>query len=112
MKPINAGEFSHWIEVRERNSTKNAGGYGMEESSLVLRRRAKVTPTSGTEQLRADADFSQTKVRFLIRYTAKPIDRKMFVRWRGLDYEIEYVNDYAGRQYLEIWGVRHTKEGS
>ena len=112
MKPINAGEFSHWIEIRRPESAKNAAGYGSGTNSLVCRRRARVTRTSGTELVKANADFGQEKVRFLIRYTTQPIDRKMFVRWRGLDYEIEYINDYAGRRYIEIWGVRQTKEGA
>ena len=52
---------------------------------------------------KAGADFGEVRVRFLIRYTRKPIDRKMFVRYRGKDYEIEYINDYGdSHQYMEL----------
>lgn len=112
MKTIDAGEFSHWIEIIEKTSVRNGAGYGTAEERRVCRRRAKVTLTSGTELVRANADFGQVKARFLIRFTTKHIDRKMFVRYAGLDYEIEYVNDYAGRRYIEIWGVRQTREGA
>jgi head-tail adaptor len=112
MKTIDAGELTHRIDVIERRRDTNAGGYGTEEERLVCRRLAKVTQTGGSELVKANADFGQTKVRFLIRWTPVVIDRKMIVRWRGLDYEIEYVNDYASRRYIEIWGVRLTREGS
>lgn len=108
---INAGELNQSIRIMRRVATQDAAGY--EESvrdELVLNCKAKVSRTSGTEMVRANADFGEEKVRFLIRYPRTEIDRKMFVRWQGREYPIEYINDYAGRKYLEIWTVRRSKE--
>ena len=108
---INAGELNQPIRILRRVATQDAAGY--EESvrdELVLNCKAKVNRTSGTELVRANADFGEEKVRFLVRYPWTEIDRKMFVRWQGREYPIEYINDYAGREYLEIWTVRRSKE--
>lgn len=111
MKTIQAGELNHRIQIIREDQTKDADGYSTSKETTVLTCWAKVTRTSGTEMAKNNADFGQEKVRFLIRWTAKTIDRKMFVRFAGRDYEIEYINDYAGRQYIEIWGVWQSKEG-
>ena len=48
--------------------------------------------------------MGEARVRFLIRYTRKKIDRKMFVRYKGLDYEIIYLNTYGDSgEYMELW---------
>ena len=112
MKAIQAGELNRRIQIIRKDSERNDAGYGTVSEAIVYSCWAKVTMTSGTEAIKADSDFGQTKVRFLIRWTSKVIDRKMFVRYAGRDYEIEYVNDYAGRQYIEIWGVRQSREGT
>ena len=110
MKTIQAGELNRRIQIIEKTFDQNAAGYGKDGEKPVYSCWAKVSKTSGTEQVKANADFGQEKVRFLIRWTSKAIDRKMFVRYGGRDYEIEYINDYAGRQYMEIWGVWQSKE--
>ena len=112
MKTIQAGELNRRVQIIEKTFVANAAGYGTEQESVVHCCWAKVSKTSGTELVKANADFGQEKVRFLIRWTSRAIDRKMFVRYAGRDYEIEYINDYAGRQYLEIWGVWQSREGS
>ena len=54
--------------------------------------------------VKANADFGEVKARFLVRYSRRPIDRKMFVRYRDSDYEILYINPYGdSREYLELW---------
>lgn len=108
---INAGELNQPIRILRRVATQDAAGYETDaREELVLNCKAKVNRTSGTEMVRANADFGEEKVRFLIRYPRTEIDRKMFVRWQGREYPIEYINDYAGRKYLEIWTVRRSKE--
>lgn len=108
---INAGELNQLIRILRRVVTEDAAGYEASvRDELVLNCKAKVSRTSGTEMVRANADFGEEKVRFLIRYPLTLIDRKMFVRWQGREYPIEYINDYAGRKYLEIWTVRRSKE--
>ena len=111
---INAGELNQRIQILRRTETRNSAGYLTPPSDpeVVHSCWAKFSRTSGTEVLKAGADFGEVRVRFLIRFTRKPIDRKMFVRYRGKDYEIEYINDYGGgRQYLEIWCRWLSREG-
>jgi SPP1 family predicted phage head-tail adaptor len=107
---INAGELDKRIEIIKRVEETDNEGYPVTREVTVHRCWAKFTQTSGTEIVKANADFGEVKVRFLIRYTSKAIDRKMFVRYRGGrpaaggDYEIQYINTYGdGRQYMEIW---------
>lgn len=113
MKTIQAGELRSRIQIIRKTEQRDAGGFvtGTSEE-VILCCWAKVTKTSGTEMVKADADFGQEKARFLIRYTPRAIDRKMLVRYGGRDYAIEYINDYAGRQYMEIWGTWQSREGS
>lgn len=102
---INAGELDKRISIY-RKPELEGDGYLPEESepALVHICWAKFTQTSGTEIVKANADFGEVKVRFLIRHTRKKIDRKMFVRYKGLDYEIVYLNTYGDSgEYMEIW---------
>ncbi len=113
MKSVQAGELNRRIEIVQITETTDSDGYGTTHRRTVRSCWAKVTKTSGAELVRANADFGQEKVRFLIRYPgAGVIDRKMLVHYEGRDYEIEYLNDYAGRQYLEIWGTWQSREAS
>lgn len=109
MKPIQAGELNRRIRVLRRETAADAEGFPSGEPEEIYRCWAKVTLTSGTELLRANADFGQMKARFLIRWTGVPIDRKMYVEYGGKEWQIEYVNDYAGR-YLELWGVWESND--
>lgn len=112
MKPIQAGELRHRIRILRRTETTDGEGFPVGESQEVYRCWAKVSITSGTELVRANADFGQVKARFLIRWTSIPIDRKMYVEYSGKEWQIEYVNDYAGSQYLELWGVWESNDRS
>lgn len=101
---VNAGELDKRIAIY-RKPEKTAGGYVPEgaKPKLVRRCSAKFSTTSGTELVKANADFGEARVRFLIRYTRTEIDRKMFVRYRGNDYEILYINPYGDSgEYLEL----------
>ena len=109
---VNAGELNRRIQIIEVTAEQDADGYyGNKREELVLGCWAKVTFTSGTELVKANADFGEVKARFLIRYTRKPLSRKMFVRHEGREYEITYINDYGGRKYMEIWGTWKSREG-
>lgn len=102
---VNAGELNKRIEIC-RKPEPGPGGYLPEgaEPEPVRRCWAKFTQTSGTEMVKANADFGEVRVRFLIRYTRGVIDRKMFVRYRNVDYEILYINGYGDSgEYLELW---------
>lgn len=109
---VNAGELRHKIEIYTTITTTDADGYTSETPVLFHSCWAKFTRTSGTELVKANADFTEVKVRFLIRYTAKAIDRKMTVQYAGDTYEITYINDYEDKhEYIEIWGERLTNAG-
>lgn len=109
---INPGELKHRIQIIRRDCTADADGYDTIAETVVHTCFAKLTQVSGTELVQANADFARTKVRFLIRHTAKSIDRKMLVRYAGTDYEIVYLNRYGDtREYMEIWCERLTQEG-
>lgn len=102
---VNAGELDKRISIY-RESELDGDGYLPEgaKPKWVHACWAKFTQTSGTELAKANADVGQARTRFLIRHTRKPIDRKMFVRYKGLDYEILYINTYGdSREWMEIW---------
>lgn len=108
---INPGELKHRIQIIRRDRTADADGYDTVMETVVHTCSAKLTQVSGTELVQANADFARIKVRFLIRHTAKSIDRKMLVRYAGTDYEIVYLNRYGDtREYMEIWCERLTQE--
>lgn len=107
---VDAGALRHRIQIIRRTETQDADGYSSVAETVVRSCWARVSRTSGTEAVRANADMAEIKIRFLIRYAAG-LDRKMFVRYAGMDYEIVYLNDYEDRhQYIELWCQRDTRE--
>lgn len=111
---VDAGELNKRIKILRRTETVDTAGYPAPptEPEVVHTCWAKFSQTSGTEKVKSNADFGEERVRFLIRYTPKKIDRKMFVLYRGSRYEIQYVNDYGdAHQYIELWCVWCGKEG-
>lgn len=101
---IDAGQLNKRIQIIRLPAEEDADGYPVGGETVVHRCWAKFSQVSGTEAVKANADFTDLKVRFLIRWPRVPIDRKMIVRYNKADYEIEYINGYGdGRQYLEIW---------
>lgn len=103
---VNAGELNKRISIYRKPDLEEDGYLPDSPSpALVHSCWAKFTQTSGTELVKNNADFGETNVRFLIRYTGKEIDRKMYVRYKDKNYEILYVNTYGdSREYMEIWG--------
>ena len=109
---INPGELNKKISIYSKTETPDADGYATTEYVMVRACWAKFSRTSGTEAIKAKADFSEIKARFLIRYMPEPITRKMIVRYGGTDYEIVYVNDYDDmHEYIEIWASEVTTDG-
>ena len=104
---VNAGELNQRIEIIRRIYATDADGFETEREEVVRSAYARFSQVSGTEIVKAGADFGRVNVRFLVRWTPTPIDRKMLVRYAGEDYEIEYVNGYGGEKtYTEIWCVK------
>lgn len=109
---VNPGELNKRIQIILRTEIPNGNGYPEVQETVVHSCWAKFTQISGMETFRANADFGEEKARFLIRYTSKPINRKMFVRYAGSDYEIQYINDYGdSHEYIEIWCKWRSLEG-
>lgn len=109
---LNPGELNRRIQILRHVSVTDADGYDADSLQEVHVCWSRFTRTSGSEAVKANADFGTIKVRFLIRYTPKIINRKMIVRHSGNDYEIVYVNDYNdAHEYIEIWCERVTLEG-
>jgi SPP1 family predicted phage head-tail adaptor len=107
---INPGELNKKISIYSKSNGIDSGGFPTNTETLVLSCWAKITRTSGTEIIKANADFADVKIRFLIRYPKAAITREMIVRY-GVDYEIEYVNDYGdAHEYVEIVASRMTAE--
>lgn len=101
---VNPGELNKKIVISKLTKTTNENGFATTAKAKVLESWASFSRTSGTELIKANADFSIIKARFLIRYTKKDIDRKMVVTYAGTDYQIEYVNNYQdSNEYMEIW---------
>lgn len=109
---VDAGELNKRIEIVREDRTKTPNGYDGITETAVHRCWAKFTQTSGTELIKANADFGEERVRFLIRWTDRAIDRKMVVCYGGGRYEIEYINDYGdGHQYIELWCKWLSRDG-
>lgn len=108
---VNAGELDKRIQIVKRTKNRDADGYDRVTETVVRRCWASFTQKSGTEMQRENADFGEQHVRFLVRYTPTPIDRKMFVRYKGGDYEIEYINGYGdSHEYIELWCKWQSQE--
>ena len=104
---VNPGKLDKKIEIWTTANTTDADGFPAVTPSLFHSCAAQFSRTSGTEIIKSSADFSETKVRFLIRYTTKAITRKMTVKYAGNEYQIDYINDYEDKhQYIEIIAMR------
>lgn len=109
---VNAGKLNKRIEIIQIEKELDRDGYETLKETVVRRPWAQFSQTSGTELAKANADMSEVKVRFLIRWSSTPLSRKMVVRYAGDDYEIEYINGYGdSREYVELWCSRLTLEG-
>ena len=109
---VNAGKLNKRIEIIQSAKELDGDGYETAKETVVRRPWAQFSQTSGTELAKANADMSEVKVRFLIRWSSTPLSRKMVVRYAGDDYEIEYINGYGdSREYVELWCRRLTLEG-
>lgn len=101
---INPGELNKRIKIVKLEGMENENGFQEGQQEIIVRKTyAKVTRTSIKEIMNAGQEASETKCRFLVRYTPKEITREMFVVYRGTYYQIEYVNNYGDSdKYVEI----------
>lgn len=111
---IDAGKLTKRIQFLMPLSERDADGYPIAAGEKVVRETwAQYSQTSGTELVRAGAEFGEAKVRFLTRYYADIQDRRLTIRYDGRDYDILYLNAYGDEKaYTEYWCERHTQEGT
>lgn len=108
---VNAGELNRHIKILRKSYPITNGTQTVTETDL-RDCWAKVTQQSGTNLAKANAmapqDIQSATTRFLVRWSNKDIGRLDTVRYAGLDYDIQYINDYnAGHQYQEILATHH-----
>lgn len=109
---VDAGKLNKRIQIISVEKKEDSNGYETVKETVVRSAYAQFSQISGTELVKANAEMSEVQVRFLIRWTATPISRKMIVRYAGKDYEIEYINGYGdSREFVELWCSRQTLEG-
>lgn len=90
---INAGKYDKKITIVSVDNGTDSEGFPANTETTVLTTYAEVKTTSGATIIRNDSDFEKAFTRFIIRYPVTPIDRKMFVKFKGLTYEILYLNN-------------------
>lgn len=101
---VDPGELNKKIEIVLLEKVKNGSGFRQGDKETMIRRPyAKVTRPSIKEAMLDGSETAVVKCRFLIRYADIPITNKMFIKYNGLYYHIEYVNDYGdSHEYMEI----------
>jgi SPP1 family predicted phage head-tail adaptor len=100
---INPGIFNKKIEIIRYILTKDSDGFDVKTEEIMLKTWAQVTNTSGTELIRADSDFAETKTRFFMRTPKLIIDKDYKIKFSEKIYEIIYVNDYSyDKNYTEV----------
>lgn len=101
---INIGDLNKRISIVSITTTDNENGFPIKSETVFYSCWAKYSQTSGTEITKSGADFSNVKCRFLIRWTPKEIIRKMYVKYKEKNYNIEYLNEYGdSHEFIEIW---------
>lgn len=111
---VDAGKLSKRIQFLRQLAARDKDGYPSLAAPVLVREVwAQYSQTSGTELVRAGAEFGEAKVRFLTRYYPDIQDRRLRIRYNSRDYDILYVNTYGddGR-YTEYWCERHSQEGT
>lgn len=95
---INAGKYSHRIQIVKPKVGHDAEGFPTTVDEPVLEAYASVRTTSGYTLIKSGTSFEAATTNFTVRYppTTK-IDRDMAVLFDGRRYEIQYLNniDYA-----------------
>lgn len=101
---VNPGELTKKIDIITLITGRDDEGYPVESETIKHSCWAKKSQSSGSELLKAGADFVDSKTRFLIRYTSTVISEGMFVKYQGKKYDIEYVHEYEdSHEYVEIF---------
>lgn len=104
---VNPGELDKRIKFITTASETDSDGFPAEPVETIFHECwASVSHTSGTEIIKANAEFSEIKTRFMIRYTKKEINQKMEILFNAKHYNIAYMNNYnLSNEYIEIFAT-------
>lgn len=103
---IDPGELNKKIRIISKSDGESydAKGRPIQSETVIRECWARMSSISGTELIKANSEFADAKKRFLVRYTPTEINTSMYVRYKGKDHGIQYVNPYRdNNDYLEIW---------
>ena len=82
---INPGNFDKRIKIIKYEIKKDADGFEEKIENVV------------------SITWAQVKTRFLMRTPKIKLDKDMFIKFAGNDYNIVYINDYGyDKKYTEI----------
>lgn len=90
---INAGKYNKKISIYQTTVVKDAQGFQTKETTLALQTYAHVKTTRGMTLIRNNTDFEKAYTNFTIRYPNTPLNRDMWIEFRGKTYTIEYLNN-------------------
>ena len=101
---VNPGELRHRIEFVTETDGYDSDGIPIKQETLIFSCQAKVSNTSGTEQIKSGAEITEVKTRFLIRYPISTLKEDYQIKFNDNYYDIKYMNDYEfKKEYMEIW---------
>lgn len=100
---VDIGSLNKRIQIISQVKTTDDDGFDITTEKVIRKCWASFNRTSGTETIKANADFNEVKCRFMIRYNKIPISSKYQVRYNNQIYEIVYANDYNdSHEYIEL----------
>lgn len=103
---VNPGSLNRQIQIIAQldGETYDMEGLPVHEERVIRSCWARVTSVSGTELIKAGQELTDSKKRFLVRWTPTEINESHVVRYQGRDHNIVRVNTYSDdKEYTEIW---------
>jgi SPP1 family predicted phage head-tail adaptor len=90
---INAGDFNKQIDIMRHTTITDEAGFDTVSDVVVCSAWAKVNTTRGYKLISNGTNFEDATTSFVIRHPNVEIKRKDFVRFNGIDWSIEYLNN-------------------
>lgn len=90
---INAGDYSHKIQIVRETITADSQGFKTVTQTVILSPYAKVKTTKGFTLIANGSDFEKATTNFTIRYPVTEITRDDVILFKGKKYEIQYLNN-------------------
>ena len=90
---INPGDYNKRITIYKVTEGEDKDGFKVRTEVVVLSPNAKVKTTKGFTLITSNTDFEKAYTNFTIRFPKTEITRDMFIRYKGKEYTIEYLNN-------------------